>query len=382
MDYIMGHGRVQVFYCAGLLDKERESYHNKESNGKWAAEGILMIELRNRKGETLKANIRRARPGEADRLVELVSKQYGALNPEAVFYDAARLARLMREEEMVFGVAESEKGLFLGMICADLRGGDGVFFRLLTVRPAYRGFGLGERIQDFLDTNPDLETLSHGYVHCLTVDIVSQMIKWRRGYRPTGLLLNRYFFDKDAENLSGLSLPQRRSHLVMCKPFAGGGRAGLLYVPEEHAAFVGGVCDSLAQEYAPAAGRRAPESAGAVLEHVWNAEHRYCELVIRGADAGFERKLEKTLNRYAAANGLSCNALVDASRESAPLACAILEKFGFFFAGLTPICGKEKFLILHRSDDAASVLDKAKVLPGFEDQFAYIKACLRKDAAV
>jgi hypothetical protein len=203
--------------------------------------------LHNKKGDSLDVTVRLAKPSEAPRLVELMIKQHGYNNPNSNFYDEGFMRRSMENKTLYFSVVELTDGTIVGMIGASVES-TGVLFLLLTVDIPLRGFGMGKIIHRLLLDTGLWDAYSCVYSCCLTLDTVSQSIHIDFGYHPSGLILNRYIYDAGAENLGGLSLPLKRTHLLMCLPKAKRD-VGILCPPPSHAAFIADVYRSLGVAY-------------------------------------------------------------------------------------------------------------------------------------
>ncbi len=311
-------------------------------------------------------NIRMAKAREAHELVKLLRKQHGDLHPNRKYYDEMYIADAIRDGRLAFVICETPSGDCVGMICADAESefAGCLLFCLLTVLPAYRGHALGDHMQRFLNEALDDTKYDCLYAHCLTLDTVSQNTKKRYGYHPTGLLLNRYYFDRRAENVAGLELTLRRSHLVMCKPMAKRD-AGMIYPPAEVRDAVYGVYDALGVAYAlPGQMPDAPEkSAARVREY---ARHRYLELFIQGTGDDIEKIIRRYFSPDMLAGGWSFTAFVDMRRAGCARAYDILKERGFFYTGLQPLTGEGEYMILHNSRDAGRTMDALALIPDFD----------------
>ncbi|MDR0433938.1 MAG: hypothetical protein LBH21_02595 [Gracilibacteraceae bacterium] len=291
-------------------------------------------------------DIRFARPDEAGALIGLLRRQHGRLYPRKEFYDEGFIAEAIAQRQLRFAAAIAG-GEPVGMICAAVQAGafPVLGFSLLTVLPAYRGRGLGGRMQDFLDARLPLARSSYACMYCLTLDTVSQDDAVKRGYTPVGLLPNRYFFDPAAANLAGTVPPLKRTHLLMCKAFARR-HAGALFPPRELADFTAAVFEALAVTFtAPAAGRR--EAAASVSRIAHSEEHRYCEIWIERA-GGDLPDLLNFLRRWDGAAEQTYCVRLNMADAACPAAAAVLRRQGYICTGLDPLAAAGAYLLFHR----------------------------------
>jgi hypothetical protein len=316
-------------------------------------------------------HVRFARPEEAPALIGLLTRQHGLLYPYRDFYDARFIAEAIADGRLFFAVADAEDAGIVGMICADARAAQSgaITFSLLTVLPAFRQRRLGPRMQDFLDENLDLRPYAYARMYCLTMDTVSQRGTEGRGYTPTGLLPNRYFFDASALNLEGKTPPLKRTHLLMCKALARAD-AGALYCPEELKNFVAAVYGGLGVAYSFAAnadadGAAAPRARSSAFSAVQNDRHNYCEMQIDSAGADLADLLRDCARRYDDCRSQSYSVLLSMSHESCPFACRTLREEGYAFTGVSPVAGEGAHAVFSRSPSLSQDRECFALLPSF-----------------
>ncbi|MDR2089203.1 MAG: hypothetical protein LBP73_07605 [Clostridiales Family XIII bacterium] len=318
-------------------------------------------------------DIRFARPDEARRLVELLVRQHGLLYPHRKFYDASFLAKAIADGKLFFAVAADEGGELAGMICADEQ--DAVMgFSLLTVLPAHRGLRLGGRMQDFLDENLPLHRCAYACMHCLTMDTASQSDTEKRGYTPTGLLPNRYFFDRAAANLKDSAPPQKRTHLLMCKAFARKD-AGELHCPEGTEDFIAAVYGGLgvAFRFAERKSGGAPLAAISDFDAAQNEQQSYCEIRIESAGEDLAERLRDCARRYDGFHLQSYSVLLNMGHESCPFAARTLRENGYGFTGIAPFAAPGAYAIFYRSPALPRDDEAFALLPSFRAMLKKLK---------
>jgi hypothetical protein len=330
----------------------------------------------NREGNSLEVTIRLARPDEGSKLVRLLKKQHGNNYPIQKIYDENYVSQNIEEGSLRFAVVEMSDGTLAGMTGSDAKNvfSGAMMFFLQTLEPSVRGFGLGKVLHHFLlqAVNVDAHTCVYG--HCLTLDTASQRICNHLGYKMTGLILNRYIYDTNAVNLSGLPLPLKRTHLIACIP---GGKqdAGMIYAPSRHAAFISAVYEYLGVRYNLMEETRSKNKPGQTNFTLAQYElHRYCELMVQNPADGFEDILGGILKQYAALENQSFNAFINLNDPCCPSLCLLLEAHGFFFTGLQTLAGPYEYMVLHYSPSLPVPFERISVIPEFEERLTYIKA--------
>jgi hypothetical protein len=330
------------------------------------------VTIYNKKGDSLEAAIRLARPEEAPQMIDLVEKQYGKFYyPE--IYDEKTVRHALETASLRVAVAELEDGSIAGMIGANEKNvfTGSLMFTMLILRMRFRGFGLGKILQRFLLDSIPPDAYTCVYSHCLTLDAIVQTTHYKFGYRLTGLLLNCYIYDTEAEYLAGLSPPYKESHIIACLPQMKKD-AGKLYAPSAHAAYIAGVYTELDVQYSIIM----PEEAGRVsltrYSHHQDETHRYDELFIQEAGRDFSEVMEKAFGRTSGERAF--NIFINMNDPACPYAVSFLEKQGFFFTGIQPLAGDYEYLILHYSRDLAVPFEQIAIIPEFLERLKYIEA--------
>jgi hypothetical protein len=329
--------------------------------------------LHNKKGDSLDVTIRLAKPSEAPRLVELLIKQHGYNYPNSNLYDEGFMRHGLENKTLYFTVPELADGTIAGMIGASVENtfNGSVPFILLVIELSLRGFGMGKILQRALLEAGPWDAFTCIYGHCLTLDTVSQANHIEFGYKPAGLIINRYIYDTGAKNLTGLPLPLKRTHLVVCLPKAKQD-VGVLYLPPPHAAFIADIYRSLGVAY------RLNSGEGIIAgQSQYNFDqkdlHCYGELFVTAAGNDFADILSDILSRYAMLENQSFNVFVNLNDPGCPAACTILEKNGFFFTGLQPLAGAYEYMVMHYSPVIPVPFDKITIIPDFQKQLMIIQ---------
>jgi GNAT superfamily N-acetyltransferase len=316
-----------------------------------------------------------ADPDDAPHLITLLIKQHGKNYPNRQFYDEEWVRRGLESKSLHFAVVELRDGTLAGMVGCDAGNVSpgSLMFMLMTIVPSLRGFGLGKHLHNFLLQIAAFDKYTCIYMHCLTLDTASQTFCNRSGGRMTGLLLNRYIYDTETENLSGLHLPLKRTHLVSCIPKAKQ-EVGVLYTPSAHVAYIEDVYESLGVAYRFDNHEEAkPRAMRSLLTITQYEDHRYCELMIKETGHDFAPILGDVLKQYSTLEQQTFNVFINLNDPGCPDGCRGLEEQGFFFTGLQPLSGKYEYMIMHYSPHIPVAFDNIMVIPEFNTQFSYIQ---------
>ncbi|MDR0723208.1 MAG: GNAT family N-acetyltransferase [Treponema sp.] len=319
--------------------------------------------------------IRLAHPDDAPQVIALLIKQHGKTYPNPRFYDEAWVRQGIDAGILYFAVVELPDGTLVGMAGSDAGNvfPGSLMFMLMTIVPSLRGFGLGKHLHNFLLQIGAFDKYTCIYMHCLTLDTASQIFCNGSGGRMTGLLMNRYIYDTETENLSGLHLPLKRTHLVSCIPKAKQD-VGVLYTPAAHTAYIEDVYESLGAAYRlDSYEETKPRAMHSLLTITQYEYHRYCELMIKETGRDFVSILRDVLKQYGVLEQQTFNVFVNLNDPGCPEACRVLEEQGFFFTGLQPLSGQCEYMIMHYSPHIPVPFDKIAVIQEFNKQLSYIK---------
>jgi hypothetical protein len=334
-----------------------------------------VVILHNKQGDSLEVTIRLACPDEAPQLITLLKKQYGSCYYDAM-YDEERVRHALTAASLRLVVAELTDGTIAGMIGANSNNDfpGSLLFSMLVIENSCRGFGLGEILSRFL-MNMDLvapDTYTCIYGHIITLDTFSQATHYNFGYRMTGLLLNCYIYDREAEYMTGLPLPFKDSLLVACLP-QGKKDAGTFHVAAAHAAYITEVYKELGVRFTiitPAKARPAAPLTRYSLHQ--DEKHNYGELFIWEAGLDFSEVLEHIVEQYTSQEQ-TFNVFINLNDPACPYAGIFLENRGFFFTGVQPLSGEYEYLIFHYSRAIGIPFEQIAVIPEFRKRFTYIK---------
>lgn len=335
----------------------------------------MMLKVYNKEGASLDIRIRLAHPDDAPQLIALLIKQHGKNYPNPQFYDEPWVRQRINAGILHFAVVELPDGTLAGMAGCNAENifPGSLMFMLMTIVPSLRGFGLGKHLHNFLLQIGAFDKYTCIYMHCLTLDTASQTFCNGSRGRMTGLLVNRYIYDTETENLSGLHLPLKRTHIVSCIPKAKQA-VGVLYTPPAHAAYIEDIYKSLGVAYSFNNHEETkPRAIRSLFTLTQYADHRYGELLIKETGHDFASILGDALKQYGALEQQTFNVFINLTDPGCPEACRVLEEQGFFFTGLQTLSGQYEYMIMHYSPHIPVPFDKIAVIPEFNKRFSYIQ---------
>ncbi|GHU08669.1 hypothetical protein FACS1894151_04990 [Spirochaetia bacterium] len=326
----------------------------------------------NKKGKSLEINIRLARPDEAPELIELLKKQYGSYYGGEM-YDKEFVRKSIQSGTLQVIVAELPGGLIAGMIGADAGNvfSGSMVIVMLVIKPELRGFGMSKILQGQLLKMIPQNTYTCIYGHCRTLDTISQTNHIEFGYRMTGLLLNTYINDSNAEYVAGLPLPFKEVLLVACLPRTKKD-AGMLYALPAYAAYITEVYESLGVVYMLSAEKTRLKAPQSVLFVNQDEQQRYCEIIIKTAGLDLINQIETILGQYAAPDQ-TFNIFINLNDPGCGNVCRLLEERGFFFTGIHPLSGPYEYVIMHYSPSLPVNFEEVAIVSEFIEQFNYIE---------
>jgi GNAT superfamily N-acetyltransferase len=297
--------------------------------------------------------IREALPADADLIMNLVLMQYGRLNYDPLLYDRGGLTAAIGGDYRFWLAFAEENGCEkpAGMVCLKAHTlFEGTFEGCtLMVLPQFRGHGLAARLMDSMRRRFDsLPNAASVFYSVLTTTTLEQDREYKNGFIPTGLALNRFLYDRSAENLTGVKLPSRRHHIFMCKALQKH-ETPKLYIPAEVEDIIRGIYRDLGVIIGS---KPTADQINIIIPY---PEHHYTEYygcVPEGFD--FDR------NGYV-------NFFLDMTLPSCPSDFDKLKKAGFVFTGTKPLQTAAEYVIMHYSPgEAKPAIEETITLTAFD----------------
>ncbi|MDR0957960.1 MAG: GNAT family N-acetyltransferase [Clostridiales bacterium] len=298
--------------------------------------------------------INTALPTDSPEIIRMVKMQYGDLNPNRKLYDKEYLFDAIKNGIYKFYICRNDFDEVVGIVCAK----NNEMFPgcvegcTLIVSPEYRGQGLAKELMRVMKSDIFQNSYMNVLIYnAITLDTISQKIEAADGFIPTGILLNRFKYDQETENLKNMDIPLRRHHLVMVKPIDKKITENI-FVPHELESIVYDVYKKIGVKFYE---NKSEKSYRQLFDY---PEHNYADFI------GFlpdDSQMRESVNVWLNMNSGDCPALYEEAK-----------KRGFVFSGIQPLSDKGEFLIMHRSGRFKEALHEAKTIP----EFNYLKEVL------
>ncbi|MDR0991972.1 MAG: GNAT family N-acetyltransferase [Ruminococcus sp.] len=292
--------------------------------------------------------IREAAPADTERIMRLVYRQYGKLNYDRTLYDAQKLSAEIAAGRYRYWLA-TYGGEDAGLVCLKAHPHFAGTYEgcTLSVVPEFRRLGIAKKLSDTMQSSFNTVRASSIFYSILTLRVLEEEREYENGCKPTGFALDRYLFDKSAQNLGGGEpLPKRRHHLFLVLPIDKKETAKL-FIPPPLEGFVRRIYDDL--NVAIGEKQTTPPQG----EFVNFPESEYAEVYGAMPD-GFK-----------IADSTAVNLFLDMTDPKTPENFRRLREGGWRFTGIKPLQETAEYIIMHKGDINAG-LDASVTLSAFE----------------
>ncbi|MDE6016024.1 MAG: hypothetical protein K2H41_10055 [Acetatifactor sp.] len=339
--------------------------------------------LTNREGKSLKIRLRPYRKGDEEGMIACIRDEYGDSYFRRGFYDPLYLQKESGEGRTTFLVAETEERDIAGMMILKQFYPDEDMCEIASqiFRKRYRGYGLAMPFFEF-----GMEILlsrTYSAAFCLSVLFhdVTQRLLYRLGLRATGLVLN--VFDTERMSHSYDNGRNKKHSLGIQVRAAEKKDAGILYLPPEHWDFCQKVYDGLGVDYrlTERTGEDFLEKADAMsvqlsqITYKNDVIHSSLEIRIHHIGADLEQRIRELHSRYPLRGRQTAGVFLNCNEPRAVQAYYLLKRYGYFFAGLKPLCSEREYLVMHHPGEVEIYFEDYCVSEEFSRLLGYIKTC-------
>ncbi len=331
-------------------------------------DAVREVCLTDRDGRRLSALLRRYQAGEEEKLIDCIRDEDKDTYIKRSLYLTERLQQEAENGKILFLVAEvlageeAAPGELAGMLILKQLVPEEKVCEMccLVIRKKYRGYGLA---MPFLGYGLDIARdgrYSAVYGLPALFQGTAQKLLYRLGMCATGFMFNildrEYTGHFDRENRN-----QKHPGVIQMMALEKKS-AGTLYLPPEHRAFCRLVYDRLGVKYRIYSGlehcdrqkykgkRRAVSEIACTEDQIQSS----LEICIRRVGADLEEQLAKIGEDFPLTGRYTANALVNINDKAAVYAYDQLQKMGYFFAGLKPLCGEREYIVLHNPGKTAT----------------------------
>lgn len=304
-------------------------------------------------GETIRGFFRLSEDKDAPELVACIRAEYADTYFKKRFYDTGYLITQQHSGHIIFLVLELENGVVAGMMALKS------FFPQETqceiasqiFKQEYRGFHITRSFFEYGIKIIRQKNYSAMYALPVTFHRISQILLEDLGLIPCGFLLGTFLM-KNITHSYGKDDCIKHSMGIMVRA-QDKQDAGKLYVPSGVRTYIENTYRKLGVTYQMA--EDAPDTALNLLKEsritvVNDAYQCNCTITIDAASletGKFMTEIRAIMERYRFISNQTMNALVNMKDAAAPYAYHILERLGFFYTGVKPLCSEREYLCMH-----------------------------------
>lgn len=334
-----------------------------------------MYELINNKtGQKLRCDFLTATPESTEILEgirQCIRDEYGETYSTRIIYDINAFAEEIQSGKSLAMLAVSETGDPVASLALRHCGGfkDVPELTMHVVCHAYRGFGIGTVFTKALLDNPFAKGHSSVTAHSVTFHPKAQHQTLNCGLVPTGFLFLVHSNELVHHTFDVTGCPKQSFAVGV---YTENKRdAGTIYIPQEHRDFAEAIYSRL--DVKVSFGQDTGEYIGEAdfNTHTDNIHHTLDIEIFNGGE-----ELEVLLKDFFSQKNFpdqTANAVIDMNSPSAVRTYRLLADYGFFFAGLQPLCGNGEFMIMHNPMKLKVPFDKLCIDDGYRDIFDYVR---------
>ncbi len=284
------------------------------------------------------------RANETGELSRLAYSTYGYTYIYEHIYFPERILKLNNERELFSLVATSESGEIAGhvaLIC--YREFPGIAeMAIAMINPAFRGFGLLEKITACLIETAIQENFTALYVQATTAHTRSQSAPLKLGFLPCCLLL-AYTSPMDVKEIVD-SENKRQSVIVSFRSFEPH-NAKNLYVPEHHRKIIHHIYNSLGAEYSFNNQRQdIPELSSTTVSQ--NPVAKIMRITIDKVGDDIISRLKMMIYHAKQENLQLCELFLNMNNYGVEKHFKAIENLGFLFSGIFPCRTTGDFIVM------------------------------------
>ncbi len=316
--------------------------------------------------------IRKYKVGDEKGMIECIRSEYGDTYFRRTFYSVKHIRAEVEKGHMNFFIIQTMLGKIVGMaVLKESAQEEGMGeIASLIIKKEYRGYGLAEQMFAYVIKQAGKE--DYGAVLSLPVlyHDMTQRLLCRQGFCGTGFLLNVFDGEQIVHSYdNGRNKKHSLGVLVMAQKKK---NAGSLYLPPEHEGFCTDIYDRLGVTYLAETakdGKVLPTHTAFSCNN--NEQQHSLEIRINKVGANMQAVIRQIHKQYPLAEKQTANVLLNINDKNAVTAYRILEKEGYFFTGLKPLCGEFEYLIMHHPGVVEIYPEDYTLSPEFRTLLSY-----------
>lgn len=341
------------------------------------AENSRHLCLKNREGKPLTVLLRSYHPGDVPGMIACIRDEYGSTYFKRSFYLPEQIQKEAESGHITFLVAETKDGEIAGMLILKQFYPKEAMCEIASqiFRKKYRGYGLAV---PFFEYGMEILKSRHYYAaYCLPVLFhdTTQRLLYRLGLRATGFVLNvfdmgrithSYRRDRNRKHSQGIQIMAQEKR-----------NAGILYLPSEHREVCKRIYDSLGvmyqiQELPKQKKGKEKKPAASTIDVKQDENQSSLEIHIHRIGADLLKRMEEIGGKYPLAGMQTANIFLNINDPCAVWAYRELEKNGYFFTGLKPLCSDREYMVLHNPGEVEIYLEDYVLSEEFMELRKYI----------
>lgn len=286
--------------------------------------------------------------GDEKGMIECIRSEYGDTYFRQDFYSARYIRDEAKKGHMNFFVIRTMRGEIAGMAVLKESAQEKGMCEIasLIIKKEYRGYGIAKQ----MFAHELKQAGKAGYDAVLSLPVLyhdmSQRLLGRQGFCATGFLLNVFDVEQIVHSYdNGRNKKHSQGILVMAQKKKNAGR---LYLPPEHEKFCTGIFDRLGVSYLVEKAEYEKIPTDYTEFSCSNDERQHSlEIRINKVGANVQAVICQIHKQYPLTGKQTANVLLNINDENVMNAYRILEREGYFFTGLKPLCGRFEYLIMH-----------------------------------
>jgi hypothetical protein len=342
---------------------------------------IRPLTLKNDRGDVLDVIIHPYRPGDEYGMLDCIRDEYGDTYYKRDFYNPLSFAKQEEKGNMRFFVAESRDDGIVGMLLLkQYRPEDNICEIASQIfRKKYRGYHLA---MPFFEYAIDiLKNEDYSSAYCLPVmfhDITQRSMR-RLGFHATGIILNVFDVDHIVHSYDN-GRNHKHSHGIQVMAL-GQKDAGTIYVPAKHQQFVGeiyrklGVSCRLSDRRPDMVeiGERIPEKS--IISFKEDAIQKNLEICIHRAGLDLKQCIQELHDVFPLQGKQTAGIFLNCTDIGAVWAYELLNRMGYFFSGMRPLCGSNEYMVLHNPGEVEIMFKDYRTIDEFDWLLDYVETC-------
>ncbi|MCH5257758.1 MAG: GNAT family N-acetyltransferase [Lachnospiraceae bacterium] len=348
--------------------------------------GRKTLHLKNEQGRGLTITLREYRPGDEEGMIACIRDEYGDTYFKRGFYEPSYIKEESDSGHITFLVAQTKAGEIAGMLILKEFSPKEDMCEIASqiFRKKYRGYGLA---MPFFEYAMDI-LLNRNYsaAYCLPVLFhdVTQRLLYRLGMHATGFILNVFDIEHITHSYHN-GKNTKHSQGIQIRP-AGKRDAGMIYLPREHREFCMriysglGVKFNIEQENTNNTDELLQNSMDikydlppVTLLHFRQDElQQSLEISIYLVGEDLVMRIDELHKKHPLKGRQTACIFLNCNDKNAVWAYRMLEKAGYFFTGLKPLCSKKEYMVLHNPGEMEIYFEDYVVSEEFKRLLNYV----------